>query len=237
MSSIIFEKQELSVLKSSIILLNYLFAILGGYKRLAVFIENRIGNSPKEISVTMTIRFTLYLIIVTTTIIIAYPLIKKSIKEFSRNHLGGLVSILFITSLGLLFIVVIMKVSGLNLRNQIDTAISMKENMYYRIFVALIYAPIVEEIVFRGVLYPAISNRYGYLCAIFITSFLFAFLHISDSLNNCGIEAFFYFSIYFVMSIGFCASYEYTSSVLGAIINHFIWNLLTVVAMVLNVLT
>ena len=44
-------------------------------------------------------------------------------------------------------------------------------------FTAVVLAPVVEEILFRGVLYPAIKQRGYPRCALFGTSLLFAAIH------------------------------------------------------------
>ena len=44
-------------------------------------------------------------------------------------------------------------------------------------YVAVVQAPIVEEIMFRGVLYSALRSRYGAAISIFASGFLFAAIH------------------------------------------------------------
>lgn len=44
----------------------------------------------------------------------------------------------------------------------------------------LTFAPLVEELFFRGFLYPAVARRWGMLSGIVVTSALFAFIHASQ---------------------------------------------------------
>lgn len=48
--------------------------------------------------------------------------------------------------------------------------------MYLTVFVA-VFGPIVEEMFFRGFMYPAVKKRLGFKTAFFGTSALFALLH------------------------------------------------------------
>ena len=47
--------------------------------------------------------------------------------------------------------------------NQLKNEVTLKNNVFYFSFVALIYAPIVEEIVFRGIIYKNIKNSWIYV--------------------------------------------------------------------------
>jgi len=43
---------------------------------------------------------------------------------------------------------------------------------------AVLTAPLVEEVVYRGVLYPGVARRWGWLAGLSITTFLFALVHV-----------------------------------------------------------
>ncbi|SDP50584.1 CPBP family intramembrane glutamic endopeptidase [Clostridium gasigenes] len=139
----------------------------------------------------------------------------------------------------MMLIIVISKISGIDMNtslNQVKNEVSFKTDIFYSMFVALIYAPIVEEVVFRGVVYKSIKRNYGGFKAILISSFLFGAMHVMNSFNNLSFSELIYFSIYFIMGIALGISYEYTNSIWGSIINHFIWNFITLIIMFIKII-
>lgn len=228
------KNNNMSLTRSILILINFIFSMISGYKKIAGYLIARFGSDIKGIDIK--IKFILYIIIIFINLVLAYPMIREGVKNFKKECFNDLISVIFITSLCCLLVVLIF--SGLNIKvssNQLRIEKNF-ENIFYGIFVALIYAPIVEEIVFRGVIYPLIKNKYGDVKAIIISSFLFGFLHIINSLSSFSFNEITYFIIYSILGAGFCFSYKYANSVLGSMINHFIWNLLTLIPMVIKII-
>ena len=83
-----------------------------------------------------------------------------------------------------------------------------------KIGMLLFIAPLFEEIFFRGCLYSAIRKNHGILFSIFLSAFLFAFLH----------GYFFNFPNIFVMGLIVAWIYEKRRSLTAPIIFHFLWN-------------
>ena len=234
--NIVVENLKLSLIRCVFILLNYIFAIGGGYSKIATYIMNK-GVYNENNSINM-MNLMLYVIIILITLILTYPLIQESFKGFRRVSFNDLFSILSLMSIILVLIITIANRFGVGVGvslNQLNNEVSLKNNIFYFTFVTLIYAPIVEEVVFRGALYQIINNMYGKFIAIIVSSFLFGAIHNIFFLNNWSATETIYFIIYFVMGVAFCISYDYTKSILGAIINHFLWNLFTVIIMIIKI--
>lgn len=89
-----------------------------------------------------------------------------------------------------------------------------KSAIIYFIISACIYAPIIEEVIFRGIMLGGLLNRYSPKVAILLSSFLFALMH--GNLHQ-GINAFL---------LGTLIAYVYykTKSIYLAIFCHFINN-------------
>ncbi len=91
-------------------------------------------------------------------------------------------------------------------------------------FMAIFIAPVVEEIFFRGFVYPSIANRYGIIISAIATSFLFGLAHI---IAANAIIAFF---------IGLILVYVYhqTTNLLTPILVHSAFNLISVIIIMVS---
>ena len=56
-------------------------------------------------------------------------------------------------------------------------------------FLAAATAPFVEELIYRGVLYPAFDRAFGTVCAVLVVSVMFASIHLLQYHNNLGVIA------------------------------------------------
>ena len=63
---------------------------------------------------------------------------------------------------------------------------SSRAAVYIIAFVATFTAPLVEEVVYRGVLYPAFRVKLGQLPAVFLVTLVFALIHVPQYLPNYG---------------------------------------------------
>lgn len=82
--------------------------------------------------------------------------------------------------------------------------------------VGVVFAPIVEEIFFRGFLFQGFRQRYGWIPAIFISSFIFAAAHVDPVA----------FIPTFVLGVVLAYVYHRSNSVWPGIILHFLVNAL-----------
>jgi membrane protease YdiL (CAAX protease family) len=84
----------------------------------------------------------------------------------------------------------------------------------------VISAPFEEEVIYRGVLYPALQNKFGMTWAIIIVSMIFGGVHIPQYWPS-------YQSITFIMtlSIGLTMVRAYTKSILPTFAIHLLFNL------------
>lgn len=98
-----------------------------------------------------------------------------------------------------------------NIDNEVARAFS--PTGLVRLVIAVLVAPIVEELVFRGFIYQAFERRWGWLLAMISTSTLFGLYHP-------------YAWSAFVSSIIFVCVMRRTGSMWGPIVVHMIFNLL-----------
>jgi membrane protease YdiL (CAAX protease family) len=86
-------------------------------------------------------------------------------------------------------------------------------------FVATFTAPLVEELIYRGVLYSAIERTLGTIIAILVVTLLFAGVHVFQYKDNIAVIA-----VITLLSITLTLVRAYTGKVLPSFIIHFVFN-------------
>lgn len=86
-------------------------------------------------------------------------------------------------------------------------------------FVATFTAPLVEELIYRGVLYSAIERTLGTIIAISVVSLLFAGVHVFQYQNNLAVIA-----VITLLSITLTVVRAYSGRVLPSFIIHLVFN-------------
>lgn len=84
---------------------------------------------------------------------------------------------------------------------------------------AVVTAPVVEEMVYRGILYPAMANVFGSAFAIAIVSILFAGVHYLQYQNNLAVVG-----VISLVSITLTAVRAYTRRLLPCLVIHLVFN-------------
>lgn len=95
--------------------------------------------------------------------------------------------------------------------------LSLMGGFWYTFALTVVLAPIVEEIVFRGVLFPAVAKRYGLIAGIIGSSLIFMLVH----LNPIQMISVLPLGIYLAIM------YRKTGSIYPGIILHAVWNFMT----------
>ena len=86
-------------------------------------------------------------------------------------------------------------------------------------FLAIVTAPLVEEIVYRGILYPAISGVLGSAVAIGLVSLFFAAVHFLQYKNNLAV-----IGVITLVSITLTVVRAYTRRLLPCLVIHLVFN-------------
>lgn len=103
-----------------------------------------------------------------------------------------------------------------------DLDIMIQSSIYTRIataFVALVTAPLVEELVYRGLLYRALEKAAGMGIAIALVSLLFAGVHVFQYRNNLAV-----ITVITLLSFTLTTVRAVTGKVLPAFIIHLVFN-------------
>lgn len=106
-----------------------------------------------------------------------------------------------------------------------------KENKLMIMVQALVFAPVVEEIIFRGVLYRHFKKTGHYLIPLLVSTLLFASMHSLNAIISGQWSDLWYLPLYAFMSLVLTYTYEMTHNLYSSILLHFINNLISILAM------
>jgi membrane protease YdiL (CAAX protease family) len=95
--------------------------------------------------------------------------------------------------------------------------------------VAVVTAPLVEEVIYRGMLYPALEKVAGMGWAIAIVSFLFAGVHVYQYWNNVGVIL-----AITILSVTLTAVRAYSGRLLPSVVIHLVFNGLQSIYLILE---
>jgi membrane protease YdiL (CAAX protease family) len=227
------EKSPLSTTASILILLNYFLGYLVVYPLIGHALTRAMGDTSVLISNEILIGIVIFTTVV--SIILAWPLFKdersiktkKPIKKFLITY-----GLMYLTMLILNPLVALLTNSDSS-QNQNLIIESLKSQPFYVILSAIIMAPIVEEIVFRGVLFRKIRSEYRYWTAIIISAITFGLMHIFGSLIEGDINDLPFVIVYTVLGLFFVKIYEETGKIKYAIALHFLNNVVGILAIYL----
>jgi membrane protease YdiL (CAAX protease family) len=96
-------------------------------------------------------------------------------------------------------------------------------------FLAAATAPLVEEIIYRGVLYSALQRTMGMIASVVVVSFLFAGVHVLQYKNNLSVIL-----VITLLSLTLTIARAYTGRLLPAFIIHLVFNGIQSVMLVLS---
>lgn len=219
--------------QSALILLTYFIGFSTFFPLIGVLLTQTIygvsGIHP-QIMMGMII-FTLYL----SVWIVREPL-SRSLRFFKLNFKSSIKSVsrnfVFLWLFSIASSLVISLIVGPQTSvNQEIVVESLIQNPLLMFTMTVIFAPIVEELVFRGALYQSLRSKTNYKKAMFISIFFFAFLHIVPGLvENQNLSEFIYLFQYAGLAYFMIRAFEETGSIWGAISVHILNNLVPVIA-------
>lgn len=219
------EKRELPKLEPATLVNKYAALILFIFSMLLLFVIPNYIN--------LKYGFIIYIVLLIGTIIVFGRQILhdfKIFKEYFREY-----NILILKTWGKALVTVII----INLIIQIFTNESSATNqknlqeMFNTLPIAvaalsIIYAPIVEESLFRGVIRKFINNKYLY---IIFSGVLFGALHVIDDFQT--VQELLYIFVYSALGMYLASLYYKTNNICTNMYMHFLQNTLSVVGMLL----
>ena len=175
----------------------------------------------------------MYFLITLITVILFYNELKENLKIFKEYfyEYNSFVLKTFFKSLIVLLIInlsIRLSTGVSNSTNQETLNELFKTNPFLVAFLSIIYAPIVEESLFRGVISKCIKNKYIF---IIVSGFLFGLMHVIDDYQCFG--DFMYILAYSSLGIFLAYVYNKTNNLCCNIYFHFLQNSIAVLALLL----
>lgn len=214
--------------RGRIIALLFLYFVIYMLILPVMFSVAAIKNNPESTYLPLVYQSGIYISTLLPALYLAYPLLKN------ERHFNGLKAIqtalfgIFLAfGLNLIFSIIMFNIGGpassenQNALNQI----SLENPMLYAVTVGFL-APMLEEIIFRGVIFKGMRFKYGFLIALFISSLLFGFVHVSASFFTGNLTDTIYLFLYGGLGCLLAWSYEVNQSIWACIIFHSLYNLL-----------
>lgn len=105
-------------------------------------------------------------------------------------------------------------------KTQLDLLIeSSIQTRFATAFVAVVTAPLVEEVIYRGVIYSALEKALGVGIAVAVVSLLFAGVHVFQYINNVSV-----ITVITLLSVTLTVTRAVTGKVLPSFIIHLVFN-------------
>ncbi len=178
-------------------------------------------NLPYGEVILENLTFIIYGILFVVAIILFAGMLWKSIREFDLSKLELLLASGVLTIVGIVISAIVIDATGIVNAN--DEAVSSGINMSLT-FAAILFAPIVEELVFRFMLFRSVSKCNTILAHI-VTALAFGFFHVWDYVIIDGDYTQLISMItYIVMSFGFSILYSKSKNICFPIALHMIIN-------------
>ena len=223
---------DLSIL---FLVLNYFVGYMYLYPRLLSILYYTFNLTNKMYDV---LSFIVYLFMILASIIVGYSVLKESFEKLPK--LSKLIEsviltfvVLFFTS-GILNTLVTM-ITGLNeSANQNQIIDAYNQNPLLIIFTTIIYAPIVEEIVFRGAIFRGLRGKTNFWISALVSGLLFGLIHVFDSLLAGNFLDLLFLLVYGALGFIFCYSYEKNHSIYAPMLLHFINNFIGVIGIIIS---
>ena len=159
------------------------------------------------------------------------PFWKNIDFDWPRNSSPVVVTLVSVLVATLLFLLAI-GITSLYGERKTDLDILIESSIYTRIataFVAVATAPLVEEVVYRGLLYRTLEKAAGMGVAIALVSLLFAGVHVVQYRNNLAVIL-----VITLLSITLTVSRAVTGKLIPAFIIHLVFNGIQSVLIVLG---
>lgn len=118
-------------------------------------------------------------------------------------------------------------------QNQAILENQLQVNVLFTILITLVFAPLVEELFFRGVIYNQLAHRFNEGVGIFVSASLFGLAHVLVALLAGDFTEIIFALPYMAMGVFIARSYAQSKSFAGALLHHLLQNSIAVVMLLL----
>ena len=179
------------------------------------------NSLPTVIKITYVVTYQIMMIAI--MLLLYYNMFKKDIPDMKKNHKKYYKEVFkyYLIAFGIMLISIgiIILFKGSMATNEELIRESFKISPFYIYFSGIIFAPIVEEVVFRGCIRKIVPNKYLF---IIISGLVFGFVHVFDYVKTAS--DFFYLIPYSSLGMAFAYAYYKTNNILTSMGLHFMHN-------------
>lgn len=184
---------------------------------------------PLARSIPEWMQYGVYIYMIVSCIIAAYPLLKESWVQLRQRRLkvvksAFLLMLVYYFASILLNLLLMQFTDTTTSANQSEIIQAVRISPWLTLFTTIVYAPIVEEIIFRGVFYRALRPRLHIREAGLISAFAFGFIHVMTSFFTGNFADLIYLFSYALIGFFLVVAYEENDSIFGSMLLHFINN-------------
>lgn len=147
--------------------------------------------------------------------------------KWNIKHILTTVGSLFLTNLFLAQLIYFF-LPTVQADNQINNDLVFQSAPAFYILTAVIFAPFLEETIFRGCIFAKIREKHSFLLSATISGCAFRFLHIVASLLTQNYSNCIFFVIYAMCGFVLCIPYEDTDTITASIFSHMLYNFMTI---------
>ena len=232
------EKKVMTLPRALILILNYVVGYMYVYPWMIQMIYVQLHLSA-EAYIWLT--FAVYLFMILVSVAAGYPVLKEGFKKivkpgkFIENTLLIFVALYFVS--GLTSALVTLITGNTESVNQQNVVNAFYHNPLLISFTSIIYAPIVEELVFRGAVFRGLRSYTNFWTAGLISAFTFGMVHVIDSLFMGNFIDLWYLLTYGSLGFLFCFAYEKNHSIYGSMVLHFVNNFIGIIGILISVFT
>lgn len=178
-------------------------------------------------------KYLLYLFMFILLLIVFYKDLKRDIKYFFKyfREYNSYVFKMYLFSLLCIFILTVAIRISVNIEtatNQAELTKQFKDTPILIGLLSIIYAPFVEEILFRGIIRKFINNKYIF---IIVSGLLFGVAHVIDDFKSIG--ELLYILVYGSLGCFLATVYNKTNNIFTNMYFHFIQNTLAIIGLIL----
>jgi|GEM_PF-3414679 len=178
--------------------------------------------------VTDNLTFFVYIVLFGSALILFSSHLKASLKCISKDSIGTVLGIGFATFCGIVASGIFIDVIGITNSNEAEIDAALNSNFVLSAIVAIIFAPLAEELFFRFVLFNAFKKINNFLSHILV-GILFGFFHIwIYVLIEHDYSQLINMPPYIIMSLGFSIVYKKTGNIIWSIIVHAAINIIAI---------
>ncbi len=181
----------------------------------------------------------IYIGMIVFSIVVGYPVLKESVQKFPKLNkyfetvLISFVILYFVSGFTSAIVMILTQTD--TSANQSIITDAFRQSPCVISFTILFYAPIVEEILFRGALYRGLRNRFNFIIAGLISGLSFGFIHVFESLISGNFIDLLYLLTYGSLGFLFCYSYEKSKTIFVPMTLHFMNNFIGLIGIIVSV--